>query len=397
VAEDNPDDSFLLTRLLEKRGHEVVHVDSGEAAWRLFESEEFGIVLSDLNLPGMNGVELIRRIRAHDRHGYTYIILISGDSEMLGLDKLLSSGADDFLHKPVEVAALSARLKVASRIAQMQTELVRKQRTLEQAYRQLAQAHEETRNQLRLAARVQRALLPSKDTDIPGLRLTWHLKPCVELAGDLLNCIRLDGEHAAFYVLDVSGHGVSAALLSVQISRLLSPQLSDSGLVKERIGKPPWYRLVEPLEVMQSLNGVFQTSPEITQYFTMIYGLLHTPTGRVTIACAGHPGPIVSSHGTARIVRCHGNPVGLLEDARFSSEEFVLQPGDRLWLYSDGITESADRNGTMFGTDKLRARIEELQGTLLDDAVTALMEEVGAWTGAPEPDDDCTLMALEVS
>ncbi|HKY33540.1 MAG TPA: SpoIIE family protein phosphatase [Candidatus Polarisedimenticolia bacterium] len=396
IAEDDPVVADLLEVLLASQGYEVVHADSGESAWQWFQERHFGIVLSDLNMPGMSGLELIRRIREGSR-AYTYVILVSGCGELPDLGSLLSAGPDDFLSKPIEAEALFARLRVASRIARMQAELIRRQEHLEAANRQLEQTHLETQRQMKAAARVQQALLPPDGVVMPGLHVGWRLQPCVELAGDLLNVVRLDAAHAGFYILDVSGHGISAALLAVQISRVMSPLCTESGLLKRKIAEPPWYSLVEPLKVIQKLNNLFRSGTEVTQYFTMIYGLYHAPTRHVRLACAGHPAPIVSSpSGSTRVVDCKGHPVGLFDDARFGAQDLALEPGERLWLYSDGISEASDADGTAFGVERLRKQITAHRGQALQDSVRAIVTEIERWSGGTSGDDDRTLLSLEM-
>ena len=251
-------------------------------------------------------------------------------------------------------------------------------------------------DELRAAARVQQALLPSPGFEVPGVQLAWHLRPCDELAGDLLNCIRLDEKNLGFYVFDVCGHGVSSALLSVQVSRMMSPMMAESSLLKERIDRPPWYRLVEPARVAERLNEMFQVDAGGGKYFTLLYGVMEFESGHVRLVSAGHPGPVlVRRGGRAESIRLRGHPVGLFDEASFATHEFTLDPGDRAWFYSDGIVEAMNEAEEIFGLDELERKLDGQRDTPLPDAVAGVMETVERWTGASGPDDDCTLLALE--
>jgi sigma-B regulation protein RsbU (phosphoserine phosphatase) len=291
-------------------------------------------------------------------------------------------------------ASVAGRLR--KRVLQLEQELERKSRTLREANSRFEQANRRTREELLGAARMQQALLPPPGLTVPGVDLAWNLRPCDELAGDLLNCFRLDERNLAFYVLDVSGHGVSSALLSVQVSRLMTPIMSDSSLLKEPVDRAPWYRLVEPTRVAARLNEIFQTTAGVNKYFTLLYGLLELDTGRVQLVSAGHPGPVrVPRWNSPTSIRLCGRPIGLFDDSSFEESEFVLEPGERIWLYSDGIVEATNEQDQEFGLRGLERRLDELREPPLTQAVLNVIASVERWTGAAGPDDDCSLLALE--
>ncbi len=316
--------------------------------------------------------------------------------EAATIDRWMAAGADDVLFLPLDPASVLFRLAAAERIVRLRRDLESKSETLLEANARLEQANSRLREELRAAARVQQALLPAPGFAAPGVQLAWQLRPCDELAGDLLNCVRVDEKHLGFYVLDVCGHGVSSALQSVQVSRLMSPMMAESSLLKERLDQPPWYRLVEPQRVAERLNEMFQVGAGGGKYFTLVYGLMQLESGLVRLVSAGHPGPVrVPRGGSPRSVPLRGHPVGLFDEADFASHAFVLEPGERIWFYSDGIVDAMNDEEQTFGLEGLERRLDAQRDSPLSDAVAGVMEAVERWTGASGPGDDCTLLVLE--
>ena len=214
----------------------------------------------------------------------------------------------------------------------------------------LGRAYERIHQDLQVAAQVQRALLPATLPEIPGIRFAWEYRPCTELAGDGLNVFWLDESHVGLYLLDVSGHGVAAALLSVTLARLLSPLLNQSTLLHVPQSDQKHYRLMPPAEVAHQLNRWFLANPAGEQYFTMVYGVFDVATRCLRFVSAGHPGLLhAPADGEPAILRVPGSPIGCIEDAEYEETALTLNPGDRLFLYSDGVIESFNPAGEAFG------------------------------------------------
>ncbi len=336
---------------------------------------------------------LVPEVRRQNGHDDVYVIAIGG-AEFAGSS--LRSGADDYLSTPLDAERVRARLHVARRVHSLREAVLHKNVTLTAANRKLEEANRRIHDELQAAAAVQQSLLPARNLRIPGMQVGWRLRPCEELAGDILNCFRLDENHLAFYVLDVSGHGVSSALLSVQVSRLMSPLLSESALLKEPLKEPPWYRVVEPSRVAASLNQTFQTSEISNKYFTMVYGTLHVESGKLSLVAAGQPSPLlVSPQGVVSKISCPGLPIGFFSDAEFGCFETTLEPGARLWLYSDGIIEADDGNERMLGADNLQELITRYADRTPQEATDRIIETVEAWSHPNALNDDCSLLAIE--
>ena len=250
---------------------------------------------------------------------------------------------------------------------------------------------------LEAAAKVQESLLPTASPDLPGLSFAWAFKPCEELAGDILDVFQLDEERVGFYLLDVSGHGVVAALLSVTLNRVLSPEPSLTSVLKQHIGDSK-YRLLTPSEVATQLNGQFAFEPARPQYFTLLFGILNLRTNEFRYVSAGSPGPIrQSGGGDPMILETPGFPVGLFTEANWEEQVLDLNPGDRLYLYSDGVTEAVNEDDEEFGIERLIRAIGQSKTKPLKEGLSYLLSSVEEWRGGARLEDDISILAVEMT
>lgn len=255
----------------------------------------------------------------------------------------------------------------------------------------------ELRKDLDLAARVQRSLLPKTSPDLEGLEAAWRFIPSTHLAGDFLNVFALDDRHAAMYVLDVSGHGASAALLSVTLSRWLSAVPEESCLFRANSNTESGMRIARPAEVASYLNQRFQPAPGIAQYFTIVYGVIDLAQKQLTYAAAGHPGPIlIPAEGEPRECPSTGTPIGLLSDRDFGEETLSLSTGDKIFLYTDGITEALDPNEEEFGRQRLIETLHAGRESALEPALEQVVSRIREWQGREISEDDLSLLGAQI-
>lgn len=255
-------------------------------------------------------------------------------------------------------------------------------------------ANTRMRKDLDMAAQVQQALLPKSLPEVEGVTFSWTLNPTDELAGDTLNVMALDDEHVGLYVLDVCGHGISAALLSVTLNYWLSPRRS---LFKQPDGNGS-YKIVPPAEVAEKLNQQFPQDLETGQFFTLIYGILNTRTHVFRYVAAGHPGPIHMSVGAKPIsIDAPGLPVGIVPNPGYENSEIQLNPGDQLYLYTDGLTETQSLDEEQFGTECVLTVIEQNQNLPLSEKVSSLVNGVRKWGDGSPYMDDIAVLALEIA
>ena len=266
---------------------------------------------------------------------------------------------------------------------------------IERQNQELLRANHRMKQDLDAAARVQRTLLPEGFPEIEGLHFAWTYRPCDELAGDALNIVRINQDLIALYLLDVSGHGVPAALLSVTATRSLHPRAGGAPSVVAGPGANP--DAVDPVQVASRLNTLYPMDSNGNHYFTMIYGLLNIRTHQLRFTVAGHPAPILVRKGSPpERLDAAGLAIGMFDEAEYEESVIDLQPGDRLYLHSDGLTEEVNAQDEEFGDDRLLTAIADSQAVGLQDSVESLVQKVVAWRGEEHLRDDVSLLAVSV-
>jgi sigma-B regulation protein RsbU (phosphoserine phosphatase) len=206
----------------------------------------------------MAGLDLCAWVRAAHFPWYTYLLLLTSERREDKVVEGIEAGADGVAMKPLREAELRACMKAGERILSVESHLQEQNQKLSQAYATI-------RQDLEAAAEVQRSLLPTETLVIPRLQFAWVFRPYAFVAGDLFNYFRLDETHVGFYLLDVAGHGVAAAMQSVTLGKMLSPMPSQSNLVKCYTPHPPYYAITSPEEVVRGLNQQFQAATDTMQ------------------------------------------------------------------------------------------------------------------------------------
>ncbi len=251
--------------------------------------------------------------------------------------------------------------------------------------------------ELEAAAAVQRSLLPLELPRVEGVELRWHFRPCDELAGDILDVVELDGERIGLYLLDVAGHGVPAALLSVTLSQLLPPVPGASFLFARDPAAPGSHRIATPSELMGRLARRFPAGGQTKQHFTIFYGVLDRRRRRLTYAAAGHPPALYLAPGdAARELTATGPPIGLLAGAAYGERSLDLAPGGRLFVYSDGLVEATSPAGEELGRRRLGELLRAAARETLEECLVGAVREVDRWRGGAPLEDDLSILALEV-
>jgi sigma-B regulation protein RsbU (phosphoserine phosphatase) len=390
IAEDEKVTAMLLSRYLQDWGHTVSQASDGHKAWEMVQSGEFHLLISDWNMPNMDGLSLVRNIR-EGKLPTCYVILLTSRQDKSDLVEALNAGADDFLSKPFDRNELRARLRVGERTIELQ-------RALEKQNRELLDVNERMTRDLLAAARVQKALLPRTLPTSSKAKFAWSFRPCDELAGDNLNVFALDDNHIGLYVADVSGHGVAASLLAVTINQALAPLQTESRHRRDLNTADAAMQAASPSAVIEYLNAKFPLEDFDGNYFTIVYGVLDTRTCEFRFISAGHPPPILISPGAApRAIGSNGFPIGWMADAQYAENVIRLRAGDRVCIYSDGVPDAANIRSEPFGEARLMESLTSNVSRSIDDCLVHAMLKIESWCGTSRPKDDISMLAIEIS
>jgi len=394
LVEDNFDTRVKMKLSLEKWGYDVVSVDNISLAISIILTEKIQFVITDWIMPDGNGTVLFQGVRTLNLPFYTYMILMTSLDDTQFAEQVVEAGPDDFILKPIHLDELHARIRAGEhRLKKLRENNFR----MTEISNKLLATNEVTKHDLKMAANMQRSLLPIASSNIQGITIEWLLRPSTNMSGDIFNFFRLDEHHVGFYILDVAGHGTASAMQSSVLSRLLSPDMGYSNHLKFSLPEAPYYQLRSASSVVENLNQQFQTNIDYILYFTMIYGVIDTLSCTIELCQAGHPHSLYLQKGKqAEFIVSGGLPVGIITDASYESVHLKYCSGDRFFLYSDGITECESPDGEMFGSERLRLFVDETRHLNVSEVTRLFDERISSWRGSEGFEDDISMLVLEI-
>lgn len=345
----------------------------------------FDIVIGNLDLPDMPGLDFCNAFRALPRDGYGHFILLTPDGEV---SAGLIGGADDSIAMPRAATELRARLLAATRRLSAQADMIAKGRVVGAKLAELQALYDSLDRDLLEARKLQQTLVRDHHASFPRGAASVLLRPSGHIGGDLASWFPISERKLALYSVDVSGHGVASAMMTARLAGLLSGASRDQNIALT--GSDGGQGGAWPPEmVAYRLNRLMLQEIVVEQYFTMCYAEVDMVTGRVWLVQAGHPHPmILRKDGTVERIGAGGLPIGLIEGATWQRIEVQLNAGDRLFLVSDGVLECPDPTGAEYGEEALESFLHAAAGmedkALLDALVGKLKDHRG---GAGFPDD----------
>jgi sigma-B regulation protein RsbU (phosphoserine phosphatase) len=365
IADDQPDLLDALRLLLKGQGIEIDAVTSPDAALAALQARPFDLVLMDLNYTGdttsgREGIDLLARVQAFDK--LLPVVVMTGWGSVDLAVEAMRRGVRDFVQKPWDNAHLIATVKNEIDEGRVR----RKREAAEQ--RELAEA-----------LKIQRRLLPQQVPQIDGWELAVSWQPASGVGGDCFDTIRFGDARLAISIADVVGKGIPAALLMSNLQAAVRAFASE---------------VVEPRELCQQVNRILCGNIAEGRFISFFYAVLDAGSGTLTYTNAGHYLPmLVRADGTTERLGVGGPVLGVIADADYEQAQALLATGDRLVLFTDGLTEARSPSDEEFGEQRL------LDAALAHRACSApalqarLADSVAAFTGG-HLQDDATLMVL---
>ncbi|MGJ8546115.1 MAG: PP2C family protein-serine/threonine phosphatase [Sulfitobacter sp.] len=395
VVDDSRMQRRILTASLKRWGYQVQEADSGEEALEICRKNPPDLVLSDWVMPGLSGVEFCKAFREVSGDHYAYFILLTSKTSKEEVARGLNGGADDFLSKPVDPNELRARINAGQRILAMQRELRAKHQLMTDTLGELRRVYDSLDSDLIEAKKLQQSLLPQKQLVWDNGRLSLLLRSSGHVGGDLVGFFPAGDGFMGLFGLDVSGHGISSALMTARLAGYLSATALDQNVALEQdamgthLARPPD-------EAIAALNALVLGEMETEHYFTLMLCVVEMATGRVEISQAGHPHPLVQrANGQIEQTGEGGFPVGLVEGISYSRYEVQLNPGDRLLILSDGVTECPGPDGTMLGEEGLETFINDLRNINGPALLEGLVDRLVTFAAGEDFPDDISAVLYE--
>lgn len=378
-VDDELDLELLLTqyfrRKIRKGEYEFKFAHNGlEALTMLIKEKDFDIILSDINMPEMDGLTLLTKINEMQNPALKCII-VSAYGDMGNIRQAMNHGAFDFATKPIDLDDLSLTIEKA-------IEQINYIKTMQQEHYQL----ESIKGDLAVASEIQQAILPRVFPPFPEnasqMDIAASMNAAKDVGGDFYDFFRIDEDRIGFVIADVSGKGIPAAIF-MAVCRTL---IRATGL-----------RDVKPSECISYTNNLIAEESASSMFVTAFYGIYNIKTGEVTYTNAGHNPPyVVRANGKIERLPISKNIiVGFIENFQFSEETLHLEPGDTLLLYTDGVTEAVDTELKEYGEERLEKLLKNTTQMGCQEMIDAVKADVKAFTEEAEQSDDITLLAIK--
>lgn len=379
-VDDELDLEVLLTqyfrRQIRKGEYEFAFAHNGlEALQKLLETPDFDIILSDINMPEMDGLTLLAKVNEL-KNPAMKCIMVSAYGDMDNIRSAMNKGAFDFATKPIDLDDLSRTIEKA-------IEQVRYIRESQQEHNQL----ESIKNDLAIAGEIQQTILPRSFPPFPELTevvdIYASMTPAKDVGGDFYDFFQIDDERIGLVIADVSGKGVPASLF-MAVSRTLLRATALRG-----ISSAECLTYANKLLCKESLDSMF---------VTVFYGIYHYKTGMMDYTNAGHNPPYLLRGG--RTVEClsvsSNFVVGVFDDIEFESNTLTFGIGDTLLLYTDGVTEAFNDKREQFSESNLQDILASMhESSSAKEVVTSVLQSVKTFSGDYPQPDDITLLSLQ--
>lgn len=366
VVDDNPVNLQLVVRTLDGSGHRILVARDGPSALAIARRARPDLILLDVMMPGQDGFDLCRTLKADPATEDAMIIFLSALGEVSDKVLGLNLGAVDYITKPIQAEEVLAR--VATHLGRRYLE------------RELRRSRDRLDRELESAAHMQRLLLPGTLPRRAGVQFAAHYRTSRHAGGDYYDVLALKDQRLGVMVADVSGHGAPAAIVMAMLRATLHAHPGPT----------------DPSQLFTHLNEHFAYLQGTGIFATVIYGSLDPASRRMRLACAGHPAPLVyrprCGVSTVRVEAVM--PLFLMPISDVPCVEHVFEPGDRLLLFTDGATDRRGPDGSMYDADRLAAAFARLGDSPPAALVQHIITELDTFGAGQEAEDDQTLLVV---
>jgi len=363
IVDDDSTSRKILAHLLVAAGYKCRECEDGTRALQTIQERQPALLLLDFDMPGLNGAEVLKRLRSDNDPAVAQIptIMLTAHGSEESEVRCLQAGADDFATKPINTAVLRARIETQLRLRSMRRQLERQNDELEQWRSNLER-------DLAAARLTQQSLIPQKPPALPGWEVATCYRPVIQVGGDIYGWLRMKDGQILFWIADGTGHGAAAALLTT-----LAKLLFHHGSVEHDA----------PASVMEAVNHDFRSIFGARSFMTAMCVAVDPATGRASVVGAGHPPLLIARRsGATETIASVAPPLGLIEHPEFTETIVDLKPGDSFLLYTDGLFGSRKGKQPRLTPQRLEKMLdhnapsaEALLGRILTEAAPAKGEE----------------------
>jgi len=377
VVDDEPDLQMLILQRFRKQikddTYDFCFAENGKDALAMLrETDDISLVLSDINMPKMDGLTFLTEAQKLDNPMFKTVI-VSAYGDMENIRTAMNRGAFDFVTKPIDFGDLSTTIEKTLKEIRLIYDGVQHKKTLEAV-----------QTDLQTAARIQKKMLPQEFPPFPDRKefsIYGEMHTAKQVGGDFYDFFLLDDHHLGFVIADVSGKGVPASLYMAVCRTMLKAIASQ---------------IEDPAECLSTVNTMLIPESDLTTFVTAFYGVLDTRTGRVKYCNGGHNLPyIIRNDGSVEeIQNTPGLLLGKIEPIEFESNEFTLQPGEKILMFTDGVTEAMAANEDMYEEPRLEAFLAKHAKDDLHKLVRGLIVDVLKFMGKADQSDDITVLSV---
>jgi len=377
VVDDNEDNRYTLIMRLEIEGYSNIAIaKDGEQALELLGSQDFDLVLLDVMMPKVDGYQVLQQLKADGRLHDIPVVMISALNEIDSVVRCIELGAVDYLSKPFNPVLLKARVGSS----------LEKKRLRDEVRAHLARMEEE----LESARQLQMSMVPTtfpQPTARRPIEISAMMEPAREVGGDLYDFYDMDDGTLCFFIGDVSGKGVPAALFMARTKNVIR---LVSRLLRGADGAAP-----TPANIVTAVNRELCQDNVGMMFVTLFFGMLDPQTGDLRFTNAGHNPPYhLNGNGPTPVTACKGRPLGVRDNSAYETGHLTLAPGEEIYLYTDGVTEAADRKDEFFTEERLEAVLRDVAGHPANAIIKAVADAVRTFADGAPQSDDITALAI---